>query len=277
MTMDAAVPLLAGRRPATFLARRPTGATAAPNATLVARVALSADVVRLRVLPDGGVPAFRPGQYVALAVADGPGAPGGRLVQRPYSIASPSGDDAFEFLVRLVPDGALTPRLWRLRAGDRLIVGQPKGLFTLDDADPRRPVLIASGTGIAPLRSILAARLATDMGGHSAPIVLHGVAHARDLAYREEFECLHRSGRIVYAPTVSRPQDPANARWYGRTGRVGRHLPGLLDELRVEPRRAVALLCGNAAMTGSAGAALRDWGLPDDAIRVEAWATPGAA
>jgi ferredoxin-NADP reductase len=153
-------------------------------------------------------------------------------------------------------------------------VGRPKGLFTLDDRDPRRPVLVASGTGIAPLRSILEARLATDVPGRGAPVVLHGVADARDLAYRERLEGLHGARRVVYVPTVSRPHEPANAGWHGRTGRVVAHLPSLLDELGVEPVRSVALLCGNAAMTGEVRTALRDWGVPDAAIRVEAWAPP---
>ena len=250
------------------------------NATLIAREPVSDTIVRLRIRPDGGVPAFRPGQYLAVGLEVD-----GRPLQRPYSMASGPEDDALELLIRLVPGGCLTPRLWDLRAGDRLGVGRPKGLFALDEDDPRRPVLVATGTGIAPLLSMLAARLASaseadSVGRHGrarpAPIVMHGVARAADLAYRERLEALEAAGRIVYAPVVSRPDDPANACWAGRTGRVGAILAGLLDELGADPLRTVALVCGNPGMAVSVADVLRAWGLPAEAIRTEAYWVPTA-
>ena len=250
------------------------------NATLVGREPVSDTILRLRVRPDGGVPIFHPGQYVAIGLEVD-----GRPILRPYSMASTPDDDALELLVRLVPDGSLTPRLWDLRAGDRLAVGRPKGLFALDQDDPRRPVLVATGTGIAPLLSMLEARLASAAAegpvGRRAPtsptpIVVHGVARVADLAYRERLEALGAAGRIVYAPAISRPDDPANACWAGRTGRVGTILAGLLDALGAHPRRTVALVCGNPGMAGSVGDVLRGWGLPAEAIRTEAYWVPTA-
>ncbi len=163
----------------------PTRATAAdpvtPNATLVEREDLTDSIVRLRLRPDDGVPAFSPGQYLALGLPAG-----GRLVQRPYSTASAAGEtDALEFLVRLVPGGALTPRLWRTAVGDRTHLGRPKGRFVPDRDDVRRPVFIATGTGIAPLMAMLETRLRERADGPRGrePIVVHGVARAADLAY----------------------------------------------------------------------------------------------
>lgn len=157
--MDATISLRAMPTP-----RSARVAPGGPNATLVERNAVSPTVLRLRVRPDDGVPAFLPGQYLAMGVdVDG------RPLQRPYSTASGIDEtDALEFLVRLVADGALTPRLWSLRAGDRVRLGRPKGLFTADGTDQRRPVFIATGTGIAPLRSMLEARLASRHDGRPA-------------------------------------------------------------------------------------------------------------
>lgn len=249
--------------------RAPRTDLAAPNATIVEREDVSSSVVRLRVRPDGGIPAFEPGQYLALGIELD-----GRPLQRPYSTASARGEtDALEFLVRLVPDGALTPRLWPLRAGDRLRLGRPKGLFTADSADPRRPVYVATGTGIAPLLSMLESRLREAEDGPAArrPIVVHGVARAPDLAWRRRLEQLAARGRITYIPAISRPADPANAGWAGAAGRVDALLPSLLAAAGAEPLRTVAFICGNLGMTEAAGAALRAFGLPGDAVRSEAY------
>ncbi len=252
-----------------------TGATPIrTNATIVEREDISPTIIRLRVRPDDGVPPFRPGQYFALGVEAGD-----RPLQRPYSTASASNEaDSLEFLIRLVPHGALTPRLWTLHAGARLRIGRPKGLFTIDPSDRRRPLLIATGTGIAPLLAMLESHLASDEadGSDDRPIVLHGVAHAGDLAYRARFEALHRDGGIRYVPAVSRPGDPRNGDWQGATGRVHALLPGLLDDHRADPSSVVAYVCGNPGMTEAVTTTLRDYGLPADAIRSEAYWVPAA-
>jgi ferredoxin-NADP reductase len=244
-------------------------AHAGPNATLVDRQAVSPTVVQLRVRPDGAVPDFIPGQYLALGVdVDG------RPLQRPYSTASARGESSvLEFLVRLIDGGALTPRLWRLRAGDRIHLGRPKGLFTADPAEDRRPVYVATGTGIAPLRSMLETRLAERPDGPAAsrPVVVHGVARAEDLAYRERLQGLADEQRITYLPAVSRPGDPANAGWAGLKGRVASLLPGILAELNADTGTTVAYVCGNPGMTEAATVALTGWGMPDEAVRSEAY------
>ena len=51
---------------------------------------------------------------------------------------------------------------------------------------------------------------------------LNGVSYASELGYRERVEGWERSGEypVTFVPTVSRPNDPSNAGWMGRTGRV---------------------------------------------------------
>ena len=253
--------------------RTPRADPSAPNATITEREDVSSSVVRLRIRPDDGVPAFEPGQYLAVGLEVD-----GRPLQRPYSTASARGEtDALEFLVRLVPDGALTPRLWPLGIGGRVRLGRPKGLFTADVTDTRRPVYVATGTGIAPLLSMLETRLreAADGPPRHRPIVLHGVARAADLAWRNRFEALAARGRIAYVPAVSRPADPANAGWAGATGRVDALLPSVLAAAGADPGSTVAHICGNPGMTEAAGAALRAFGLPDEAVRSEAYWVAG--
>ena len=158
------------------------------------------------------------------------------------------------------------------RAGSRLRLGRPKGLFTADPAEVRRPVFVATGTGIAPLRSMLETRLREGSERPPvAPVVVHGVARADELAYRGRLEALADQGRITYLPAVSRPGDPANAGSTVLTGRVASLLPGILAGIRADPARTIAYVCGNPGMTEAATAALTGWGMPDEAVRSEAY------
>lgn len=249
--------------------RVPGADAAAPNAEIVEREDVSPSIARFRVRPDAGIPAFQAGQYFALGI-DGDGRP----LQRPYSTASARGeDDTLEFLVRLVPHGELTPRLWGLAAGDRVRLGRPKGRFVPDAGDTRRALYVATGTGIAPLLSMLESGLReTDDGpARRRPIVVHGVSRPMDLAYLDRLATLHAAGRVRYVPAVSRPADPSAAGWTGATGRVDALLPRVLAEAGALPGDTVAFICGNPGMTDAAAAALRAFGLPDEAIRSEAY------
>ena len=232
------------------------------NATLLEREDLTAEVAILRIAVDGGTPIFQPGQYFALGLPID-----GKMLQRPYSAASPSdGLTPLEFLVRRVPTGALTPRLWELRTGARLRVGRPKGLFTLDPRDDRDHLLLATGTGLAPFISMFGA---LERGAHPPRVVLvHGVAQVPELAYRDRLE--GRSiGRFAYHPVVSRPWLPVNARWTGASGRLDAFLARGLDALELGPDTSVAYVCGNPGMIAGVVPLLGRLGLAATSIHVE--------
>ena len=244
------------------------GANPAPvpvgdNAVIVRRIGLSPFVAQFRIRADAPLSHVEPGQYLSLGlVVDG------QLLQRPYSTATPAGiHDELEFLIRLVPNGAFTPRLWRLGVGDRLRVGRPKGLFTRIAGDRRTHVLIATGTGLAPF----VAMLETMLREPEAPrvVVIHGVAHAVELAYRERLERWAAEGRISYVPSISRPADPSNHGWTGRAGRIDAILDDVLVEHALDSRHTVAYLCGNPAMIAAGARILAAHGLSADAIRSE--------
>jgi ferredoxin-NADP reductase len=249
--------------------RRRSAGVPEPNATIVGREAVGSTIVRLVVRPDGGVPAFRAGQYFALGLDGSQG-----FVQRPYSTSSPPGDgDTLDFLVRLVADGSLTPRLWELRRGARLRLGPPKGLFTADAAAPRRLLLIGTGTGIAPLLSILGTHLRDAAAGRPAtrPVVVHGASFAADLAGRSRLAAWESAGRISYVPAVSRAGDAANAGWRGATGRLDALLPGIIASCGIEPDATLAFVCGNPSLVAAARLVLCSSDIPIDAVRTEAW------
>ena len=251
-----------------------------PNATLVSRVDLTTAIARFVVRPDAGVPDFKPGQYFAVGLQVD-----GELVQRPYSTASPAGTaDEVEFLVRRVGTGTFTPHLWGLAPGGRVWLGPPKGLFTLQPDDERTHLLISTGTGLAPFVSMAEALVRSTAEAESGPaqrpriVVVHGVSYAAELAYRDRLEAWSARGRLSYVPSVSRPDDPANAGWSGATGRTESILHRVCDQLSLRPDDTVAYICGNPEMVEAATQILIGRGFPEPSvIRENYWTASGAS
>ncbi len=75
----------------------------------------------------------------------------------PFSFVNPPEDPVLEFYGIVVPEGPLSPRLARLRAGDRLFVASnPAGFLVLSEVpDAETLWLVSTGTGLAPFLSIL--------------------------------------------------------------------------------------------------------------------------
>jgi ferredoxin-NADP reductase len=238
-----------------------------PNATIAWREDLTATVARFGIRPDGGLPAFEPGQYLTVGLLVD-----GRLVQRPYSVASSAGDEAIELLIRLVPGGLLTPRLWQHGVGDRVTLGRPKGLFRLEPDDARPHLLLSTGTGIAPLVAMASALRDRDRDVGRV-VLVHGVRDASELAYRDRLEQWQRDDdRIRYVPVVSGPAPG----WRGQRGRIPSVLGSIVESAGAEPASSVAYVCGSPGMIDDVTAALRELGLDPPAVRSERYWTPAA-
>lgn len=225
------------------------------NSTIVGRIDITPELMILQVKPDGGVPTFQPGQYVALglpgsapryagapAEAEAPAAD--KIIKRAYSIgSSPAKGDYFEFYIAIVPDGALTSRLAVVKAGDRLFC-QPKvtGTFTLDGVPgDHNLVLVSTGTGLAPFMSMVRTP-ATWTPGRKITIV-HGVRYPQDFAYADELSSFASSNPgFTYLPIASR----AESSFTGRKGRV----QVLFEDgsIQLAPQVDHVYLCGNPAM-----------------------------
>jgi len=249
------------------LPERAAGARPAPpvadNAVVVGREDLTSSVARFRIRPDELAPHIEPGQYLSLGlIVDG------RLVQRPYSTSTRAGvHEELEFLIRHVPGGTFTPLLWNLAVGDRLRIGRPKGLFTRIPGDGRTHLFVSTGTGLAPFVAMIETLLLEP--DPPRVVAVHGVAHTAELAYRERFERWHAAGRVTYVPAISRPHDPSNAGWTGRTGRIDAILDEVCADHDLVPADTVAYLCGNPEMIAAGERILATRGLPGDAIRSE--------
>ena len=237
------------------------------NASLVRRVDQHENLAYFWVRFDGDPTPFEPGQYMTIGVfVDG------RIVQRPYSVASApvdAGDTGYEMYLRLVQGGTFTPVLWDLPVGHRMRMIGPKGKFMLEPDDDRVHLFVSSGTGNAPFIAMMRQMLAD--GRPRKAVFLNGVSYARDLGYRDLVEGWEASGEypVRYIPTVSRPNDPANTDWTGRTGRVETIVAPIFDELGLSPTDTVAYLCGNPDMIIAAEQTLLGIGMPEEAVKKE--------
>ena len=209
----------------------------------------------LRILRVGRPPglAFRAGQYVRI------GADGGARASatRKFSIASAPHEPFLDFCIELHQGGAVSPRLFALTPGARLSVAtHAKGGFELDES-AKTHVFVATGAGIAPLRSMLRDALHRGIGDRL--IVAHGASFAGALPWRDELCALDAAdARVMYLPTVSRPDEPVNAAWTGRTGRVdavARELAGTIPHSRTH-----VYACGHPGMVTGVVRSLRDRG-----------------
>ena len=237
------------------------------NATLVRREDVNESLAYFWVRFAGEPTPFEAGQYMTIGVKVGE-----RMVQRPYSVASPpalAGSEGYEFYVRRVQGGTFTPLLFELPVGHRMRMIGPKGKFMLAPDDDRTHIFISSGTGNAPFVSMM--RQALHDGTERKVVFLNGVSYAHELGYKDLLEGWERTGEypVTFIPTVSRPNDPANAAWLGRTGRVETILAPVLDELGLTPANSVAYICGNPDMILAAEATLLERGYPEDQVHKE--------
>jgi ferredoxin-NADP reductase len=211
---------------------------------------------------DGRPLAFEPGQWLNLILP----APTGEI-RRAYSIASaPDGTPRFELAVTEVTGGPGSGYLCGLGPGARLRAVGPQGFFTRSAADSNPTLLVATGTGVTPLRSMMNAALAA---GATTPLwLLFGVRHADDILYRAEFDGLARSTSHVRVDFTLSQGGPE---WPGRRGYVQNHIPELWSELaRSSGAEPHLYVCGLERMITAVRQLVRkDMGIPRERVHSE--------
>ena len=184
--------------------------------TLPVRVAekrlLAHDVMLLGLqLPAGERLQYLAGQYVDVLLRDGR--------RRAFSLANaPTDDKLLELHVRLVPRGAFSSYVFNdLRERNLLRIHGPLGSFYLRKDREGPIVLVAGGTGFAPIKSMVEDLLEDD--GAREVHLYCGVRARRDL-YMDDIvqRWCEREPRLRYTPVLSEPA-PGDE-WHGRTGFV---------------------------------------------------------
>jgi ferredoxin--NADP+ reductase len=248
------------------------------NATVVSLQLLNPDLMVVRVRPDFPRPPHRPGQYCTLGLGyweprvEGCQletlAPGDvtKVVRRAYSISCSIYDtpgklmrleenDWLEFYIVLVRENldgrvpALTPRLFALKEGDRIQLGERiTGHYTLEPVKPGDTVLfLGTGTGEAPHNYMTWELLSR---GHTGKVVnVCCVRYARDLGYRDTHDALMKQfPNYIYLALTTREAGTTRKVYIQdliSSGELEERIGGPLD-----PASTHVFLCGNPRMIG---------------------------
>lgn len=184
--------------------------------------------------------------------------------KRQYSIASaPRLDHAIELLVEIIPNGVVSGYFNSLHEGDELSFYAPAGEFTIKEdvlatQDPL--VMVATGSGLAPLRAMILDQLRTKET--KRPIALYlGMRHATELFWLDQFEELHDNfPNFTYHVTLSQAPDE----WTLCRGRVTDCL-SIHDLLP----NAQYYLCGNPHMIEDVMKVLKERGVEESKVHHE--------
>ena len=239
---------------------RTTPASWAGEVTAVERRGL--DIVIIQVRPEPRLE-FEPGQSIAVEVPARP-----RLWRYLSPANAPREDGSIEFHVQLVPGGQVSSTIVRdLQAGETIRMGAPVGQeLTLNEEERRRDlIMVAGGTGLAPLRAHLER---IDQGWKAtgnAPRVhlLHGARLPWSLYEHRLLQNLTGRPWFSYTPVVS--DDPT---YPGRKGLVG----DAAVEVEMLHGR-LALVCGSPEMVRHTVSRLRAGGIAKTDVRYEQFAT----
>ena len=179
---------------------------------------------------------FKPGQFITIDI---PIHEKKTKRWRSYSISSPPNDtNEFELVIVYVPDGAATNYIWReVKVGSTISFKGPLGVFTLPDNIETELCFIATGTGIAPFRSML-----LDLIHHPRPTkniyLIFGTRFLNDILYREEMEDIQSQlPNFKFLTALSRETSPAY------TGHKG-YVHPVYEGLFTDKRPAQFYLCG---------------------------------
>ena len=216
--------------------------------------------------------AYRAGQYITLR-AD----VGDRELRRSYSLCSAPHENQWRVAIKRVDGGMFSQ--WAhmlLRAGDSIDVLPPDGHFVYEPQPhrARHILLLAAGSGITPVLSILKTALETEP--NSQVTLVFGNRRVKDIIFREQIEDLRNrflsrfqlihtlSGEVQEAPI-------ANGRIDGE--KIARLILNLVDPNRLDE----VYICGPAAMIDAAATACSKAGVPAEKIHKELFGVPGLA
>jgi ferredoxin--NADP+ reductase/benzoate/toluate 1,2-dioxygenase reductase subunit len=187
--------------------------------------------------------AFKAGQHISLGIVGG-------NQSREYSIYSGENDENLEVLVKEVENGYFTSKLRKLRIGNLVEIHGPFGKFGMEPkvADTGKFVFIASGTGIAPFRSIVRTYPGIDY------TLIHGVRYLQEAYDRNEYD------NDRYILCTSRD---AKGTYHGR-------LTGYLKTCTFAPETHFDL-CGNSNMIFDALEILKEKGFDREQIHCEVY------
>jgi CDP-4-dehydro-6-deoxyglucose reductase, E3 len=238
------------------------------TATITGKRNLTGNIWSIRFHCDDSSFMFLPGQYGTIIIDE--------KTRRQYSFASPPASlPEGEFVVDTSPMGKGSLFFLNAEVGGVFQMLAPLGKFQLNDTSAKK-VLVATGTGIAPFRSMIQAELARSALRVTSSNVINpqpvtrnpqlhlywGLRHEEDMYWQDELKAI--TGQLTgfqYFLCLSKPGE----NWMGAKGHVTEHvLANETDVVKTE-----FYLCGNKAMVEELSSALKNRGVAEENIKTD--------
>jgi ferredoxin-NADP reductase len=223
--------------------------------------------VRSIVLEVPEWPGHRAGQHVDVRLT----AEDGYQAQRSYSIASAPEDGRLAITVERLPDGEVSDYLvGELRGGDMLELRGPIGGYFVWAAGSGEPLLlVAGGSGIVPLMSMLRHRQASDVADGAR--LIYSSRSWDEVIYRDELERLAAASNgpeVIH--TLTRSQPPG---WTGYARRVDGAM--LAESAWAAASMPMTFVCGPTSFVESVAEGLVGLGYPSNIVKTERFGPTG--
>jgi len=185
---------------------------------------------------------FKAGQFVNLAL-------NGEDTTREYTIYSGTGDNYLEFLIKVIPDGFISPRLAAATSGDYVVLDGPYDeRFTIHNPGDSSIsyIFIGTGTGIAPYKSYVLSH------PNLSYTVVHGIAYANETYDKDTYS------NGTYISCVSRE---SGGDYHG-------HVTEWLRDYSIQDNELI-YLCGSSNMIFEVTDMLKEKGISEERIYSE--------
>ncbi|MFA4891000.1 MAG: FAD-dependent oxidoreductase [Candidatus Gracilibacteria bacterium] len=249
------------------------------TATLTKHTPLTYNIFELAFEAEDSTFKHEAGQFVTVNIPQPEGEPNGPILMRSYSISSQPKPGYFELCVKQIENGHGSAYLNSLKPGEKISFLGPLGHFTFKSGSDSQILLIATGTGIAPIKSIIENQLKHQLQSTNASTaapqqfqLLFGVRHIKDIFYKDFFDQLAKKyPNFKYTLTLSQPESPDWEASGGKIGRITAHLEKLdfSPNEPFDPKRTNAYVCGLKDMVLQVTEMLQQKGLPKEALYSE--------
>ena len=208
--------------------------------------------------PSPEIMTYIPGQFVTLHLEHPE-----KIYRRSYSIANvPTNHNLIEFAASYITGGVASELLFKLNPGDKLTATGPFGRLILKDELPSRYILIATGTGVTPYRSMRnQLQQLLDQHPNLNILLLQGASTSQDILYGEEFLDWAQHPRVTFRAYLSKEQNP-NIQENQYKGYVQTAFP----DINLNPTQDLIYLCGNPGMIDDSFEQLKNYGFESHQI-----------
>lgn len=202
---------------------------------------------------------FEAGQFLYVTVEDGQLPP----LKRAYSICSAPYEEDVKLCIKIVPGGRATTWFHSLKEGIDIDFLAPLGHFVFKKDSPRDALFVATGTGLAPLNSMITEQLKN--GDQRKMTLLFGVRHESHLFYQDEIADLVKNHSNFEAiTTLTKPESA----WQGTKGRVTDWLNQNFES-QFKADNTDIYICGLGEMVQDVQKSLMEKGVPKEHIHFE--------